>query len=221
MNTTQLKRFAQDARRKLITLVGGKLEAVLTEDSSAIRAKAETIKELRSDMESMGRKALIDKVAYTWFNRLVALRFMDANDFQPLGTNILSPAQGVSSNSPQILSDIHAGLFPEDLKLNRQYINNLLNGTVASNNPDNDIYRAVLIAVCNDLHRIFPFLFEHIDDYSELLLPDDLTSPFSIVADVVNGMTVEDCAEVEIIGWLYQFYVSELNEELISSKRVY
>src|SRR5690606_447121 len=76
----------------------------------------------------------------------------------------------------------------------------------------------VLIAVCNDLHRIFPFLFERIDDYSELLLPDDLTSPFSIIADVVKGMSAEDCAEVEIIGWLYQFYISEKKDEVFASK---
>ncbi len=221
MNTSQLKRFAQEARTKLITLVSGKLDAVLTQDNASLRGKVTIINKLEQDLEQVGKAQLIDKVAYTWFNRLVALRFMDANDFQPLGINILSPAAGQSIGSPQILNDIHAGIFPEDLKLDREYINNVLNGVLKSNNPDNDIYRHILIAVCNDLHRVFPFLFERIDDYTELLLPDDLTSAFSIVADVVNGMSAEDCQEVEIIGWLYQFYVSDLNETLISSKKVY
>ncbi len=218
MNTTQIKRFAQDVRKKLITLVGGKLEAVLTQDSAALRAKTDTINKLNNEIKSIGKEALIDKVAYIWFNRLVALRFMDANDFQPLGINVLSPAQGTSSTSPQILSDIQAGVFPEDLPLDRKYINNVLSGVTTSNNPDNDIFRHILIAVCNDLHRIFPFLFERIDDYTELLLPDDLTSPFSIIADVVNGMSVSDCLEVEIIGWLYQFYISEKKDEVFASK---
>lgn len=218
MNTSQLKKFAQDARIKLINSVGAKLEEVLTHDSAALRAKANIIERLREDLNKIGREALIDKIAYVWFNRLVALRYMDANDFQPLGVNVLSPVVGKEEGTPQILSDIHAGIFPADLLLDRRYINDVLNGTTPSNNPDNTIFRLVLIAVCNDLHRIFPFLFERIDDYSELLLPDDLTSPFSIVADVQKGMPTEDCKEVEIIGWLYQFYISEKKDEVFASK---
>ena len=218
MNISQLKRFAQEARKKLITLVGGKLEAVLTQDSAALRGKAEVITKLKEKIAEIGEEALIDKVAYTWFNRLVALRFMDANDYQPLGINILSPAKNAANVSPQILSDIHSGIFPADLALDKKHINDLLNGSIASVNADNDIFRQVLIAVCNDLNRIFPFLFERIDDYSELLLPDDLTSAFSIIADVVKGMSAKDCAEVEIIGWLYQFYISEKKDEVFASK---
>ncbi|MGJ1349837.1 BREX-1 system adenine-specific DNA-methyltransferase PglX [Sphingobacterium siyangense] len=217
MDTVQLKRFAQEARKKLSTLVDGKLEAVLKDDSGSLRAKQDTIRQLQTELEKLGREALVDKVAYTWFNRLVAIRFMDANGFQPLGVNILSPAEGIGGNIPQILNDIHAGQFPDDLKIDHQYINDVLNGVISSNNPDNTIYRHVLIAVCNDLHRIFPFLFERIDDYSELLLPDDLTSPFSILADMVAGMSVSDCAEVEIIGWLYQFYISEKKDEVFAA----
>lgn len=218
MNTSQIKKFAQEARTKLLNLVAGKLESVLTQDSASLRAKAETIKKLNEEIKEIGKDALIDKVAYTWFNRFVALRFMDANDFQPLGINILSPTHGLTSGSPQILADVQAGIFPENLKLDRNYINDILNGVTASSNPDNDIYRHILIAVCNDLNRIFPFLFEKIDDYTELLLPDDLTTPFSIVNDVVNGMTVQNCAEVEIIGWIYQFYISEKKDEVFAAK---
>lgn len=217
MNTAQLKRFAQEARRKLNTLIDGKLESVLNSDSGFLREKQHTIKKLQADLEKLGRSPLVEKVAYIWFNRLVALRFMDVNGFQPLGVNILSSAQGTDGNIPQILNDIHANIFPEDLKVDRQYVNEVLNGAINSNNPDNTIYRHVLIAVCNDLHRIFPFLFERIDDYTELLLPDDLTSPFSIVSDIVGGMAVEDCAEVEIIGWLYQFYISEKKDEVFAA----
>lgn len=218
MNTSKLKKFAQEARTKLMTLVAGKLEAVQKQDTAALRDKAVTIQKLNEKITEIGKEALIDKVAYTWFNRLVALRFMDVNDFQPLGISILSPANGATTQSSQILGDIHAGIFPDDLSLDRPYINAILNGTIASANADNTIFRYILIAVCNDLHRVFPFLFEKIDDYSELLLPDDLTSPFSIIADIVNGMSAEECREVEIIGWLYQFYVSEKKDEVFASK---
>lgn len=218
MNTNQLKKFAQEARKKLIGLVGAKLEKVLTQDSVALRTKASVIESLKEELSKTSKEVLIDKVAYTWFNRLVALRFMDANDFQPLGINVLSPAPGVAGSSSQLLSDIQAGIFPSDLNLDNEYIMAVLNRTTPSNNPDDTVFRLVLIAVCNDLHRIFPFLFERIDDYTELLLPDDLTSSFSIVSDIVNGMSTEDCQEVEIIGWLYQFYISEKKDEVFSAK---
>jgi hypothetical protein len=105
--------------------------------------------------------------------------------------------------------------------VNKVQLFDILDGRQPSNNPDNDVYRMLLVAVCNNLSHLFPFLFERIEDYTELLLPDDLTSPFSIVTDIVNGMADEDCREVEIIGWLYQFYISEKNEELIQSKKAY
>lgn len=218
MNTAQLKKFAQEARIKLIASIEGKLEEVLTLDSSQIRAREEVINRLKTDLEKIGKETFVEKIADVWFNRFVALRYMDANDFQPLGINIISPAAGREEGTPQILSDIQAGVFPADLELDQQYINDLLNGVSESNNIENTIFRHVLIAVCNDLHRIFPFLFERINDYSELLLPEDLTSPFSIVTDVLKNMPTEDCKEVEIIGWLYQFYISEKKDEVFASK---
>ena len=80
------------------------------------------------------------------------------------------------------------------------------------------MFRLLLIAACNDLHVKFPFLFEAINDYTELLLPDDLTSEFSIVHDVVIDMCSDDCQQVEVIGWLYQFYISEKKDEVFASK---
>ncbi|RMG72890.1 MAG: BREX-1 system adenine-specific DNA-methyltransferase PglX, partial [Bacteroidetes bacterium] len=97
-------------------------------------------------------------------------------------------------------------------------VNDLLDGKLPSSNPQNEAYRHLLIAACNALHRQFPFLFEKINDYTELLLPADLTSEFSIVHDVVQGMPAEDCQQVEIIGWLYQFYISEKKDAVFASK---
>lgn len=221
MNTNQLKKFAQSARVKLIEQVGAKLNYVLTHDTAELRGKANTVKKLKEAVDKNGKQQVIEKVAYTWFNRLVALRFMDANGYQPIGMSVLTPANAANSVSPELLDAAHSGSIPTDLTVDRQHILDLLDGRVSSNNPDNEVFRILLVAVCNQLHSIFPFLFEKIDDYTELLLPDDLTSSFSIVKEIIDGMPNEDCAEVEILGWLYQFYISEKNEELISSKKVY
>lgn len=221
MNTNQLKKFAQAARTKLIEQVGAKLDYVLTHDTAELRGKANTLKKLNDAVSKNGKANVIDKVAYTWFNRLVALRYMDANGYQPIGMAVITPANTTNSVSPELLDAAHGGSIPSDLNVDRKQILDLLDGRTSSSNPDNEVFRILLVAVCNQLHGIFPFLFERIDDYTELLLPDDLTSPFSIIKDVVDGMTNQDCGEVEILGWLYQFYISEKNEELISSKKVY
>src|SRR5690625_2832278 len=216
MNTNKLKKFAQETRRKLLKQVNGKLEHVLNTDSSELRGKAQTVKELKKELDKLGREALVDKVAYTWFNRLVALRYMDARGYQPLEMAILTPQKG--QVSPQILQEAMAGHIPGELKVNTQQVMDILDGRTSSSNPENEAYRLLLVASCNHLHSIFPFLFEAIDDYTELLLPDDLTSEFSIVQDVIEGMTDEDCQQVEILGWLYQFYISEKKDEVFASK---
>jgi hypothetical protein len=218
MNTNQLKKFAQAARTKLIEQVGAKLDFVLTHDTAELRGKANTLKKLNEAISKNGKANVIDKVAYTWFNRLVALRYMDANGYQPLGMSVITPANTTNSVSPELLDAAHGGSIPSDLNVDRKQILDLLDGRISSSNPDNEVFRKLLVAVCNQLHGIFPFLFERIDDYTELLLPDDLTSPFSIIKDVVDGMTSKDCAEVEIIGWLYQFYISEKKDEVFASK---
>ena len=216
MNTNQLKKFAQDARRKLLAQVGAKLEYVLNTDSAELREKTAQINALRDELARTDKPRLIDKVAYTWFNRLMALRFMDANDFQPGGIRIVSPKDGFTL--PQLLDEAKQGHFPEEVPVERQKVLDLLDGRLPSANPQNEAYRHLLIAACNALHRQFPFLFERINDYTELLLPDDLTSEFSIVHDVVQGMPADDCQQVEIIGWLYQFYISEKKDEVFASK---
>ncbi len=190
---------------------------VLSQDTSELRGRADTLQKLNEEIHRHGKQAMIDKVSYTWFNRLVALRFMDVNGYQPIGLSVVSPATP-DHVSPQILTEAHSGNIPGELKVNKTQLFDILDGRQPSNNPDNEVYRMLLVAACNHLSHLFPFLFERIEDYTELLLPDDLTSPFSIVTDVVNGMAEEDCREVEIIGWLYQFYISEKKDEVFASK---
>ena len=215
MNTNQLKKFAQEARRKLIDQVSAKLNYVLTSDSAELREKRTAVQKLKEALKEISEDQLIDKVAYTWFNRFVALRFMDVNDYQPIGVQVLSTLDGFTT--PEILDDAKRGNIHDELQVDRRKIGDLLDGRIPSSNSQNEVYKLLLTGVCNHLHKTFPFLFERIDDYTELLLPDDLTSEFSIVQDIREGMSKDDCKEVEIIGWLYQFYISEKKEEVFAS----
>lgn len=219
MNTNALKKFAQEARRKLIEQVSSKLEYVLNTDSPELREKADQVRKLRETINMSSKAEVIDKVTYTWFNRFIALRFMDANEYQPIGIRVLTPKDGYTL--PELLDEAKQGHIPAELSVKKQHIFDLLHGKTPSANAQDEAYKELLIGACNHLNKVFPFLFERINDYTELLLPDDLTSELSIVQDIRDGMTVEDCSEVEIIGWLYQFYISEKNVELISSKKVY
>ncbi len=219
MNTSKLKNFARAARQKLIEQVSARLDYILTTDTAELREKAAPIKALKDELNRAGREALVEKVAYTWFNRLMALRYMDVNDYQPLDLRVLSPKEGYTT--PELLDEAKRGHIPDELRVDARRINDLLDGRLPSANPQNEAYRILLVAACNYLHTVLPFLFERLSDYTELLLPDDLTSEFSIVHDVREGMAPDDCTQVEVIGWLYQFYISEENERLISSKKSY
>ena len=216
MNTNALKKFAQEARIKLISQVGAKLEYVLTSDSAELREKGVQLNKLQEAINNTSKEHIIDKVAYTWFNRLMALRFMDVNDYQPLGVRVITPKENYTL--PEILDEAKQGNIPEELPVKHQRIYDLLDGKTPSKNPQNEAFKELLIGACNHLSQVFPFLFERITDYTELLLPDDLTSEFSIVQDIRDGMTIEDCAEVEIIGWIYQFYISEKKDAVFASK---
>ncbi|WP_417214265.1 BREX-1 system adenine-specific DNA-methyltransferase PglX [Bizionia sp.] len=216
MNTNNLKRFAQAARLKLLDQIGAKLEKVLTTDSAELREKANQIKQLQEAINKSNKQQVIDTVAYTWFNRLVALRFMDVNGYEPIGIKVVSPAS--KATLPELLQEAKDGNIPQELPVNHQRIYQILDGSIPSANAQNEAYREVLVGACNHLHTVFPFLFERINDYSELLLPDDLISSFSIIEDIKQGMLPEDCQEVEILGWLYQFYISEKKDEVFAAK---
>lgn len=217
MNTNQLKRFAQAARTKLMEQVGARLDYILQTDTAELREKAEALRKLQEAINAASREQVIEKIAYTWFNRLVALRFMDVNHYQPLGVRVVTPKEGYTL--PEILEEAKHGHISGELPVDRTHVMELLDGLKPSANPQNEAYKELFIAACNHLNRIFPFLFERIDDYAELLLPDDLLSEYSILQDVREGMEADDCREVEIIGWLYQFYISEKKDEVFASKK--
>ena len=216
MNTNALKKFAQEARRKLMALISARLEFVLSTDSSFIREKADQVEKLKEAIKSSSKEQIVEKVTYTWFNRFMALRFMDVNDYQPIDIRVLTPKDNFTL--PAILDEAKQGNIPDELKVDKQRIFDLLDGKIPSTNGQNEAYKELLIGACNHLNSVFPFLFERINDYTELLLPDDLTSELSIIQDIRDGMGTEDCAEVEVIGWLYQFFISEKKDEVFASK---
>jgi len=217
MNTNALERFAKLTRIKLLDQVGRKLEYVTKNTDEVFLATNSTqINSLKEKIDAFGEKQVIESVSYTWFNRLMALRFMDAN-----GYNIPKVVSSAIGKTPEILQNALAGQVDDILSLNRQRLNNLLDGKVVVADNQTDAYKILLIASCNYWHNSMPFMFERISDYTELLLPDDLLSDYSIISDIRDGMSDEDCLHEEILGWLYQFYISDENERLIKSKKVY
>jgi len=213
LDTSGLKKFAQAARRTLMDQVSVKLDLVLAEGSAARREQPQAVKELEKQIANDGREQVVERVAYTWFNRFSALRFMDAN--RNTRVRVVSPAEAQSR--PEILAEAAAGHIDEEIpEATRQKVAALLEGRSPSQDPQGEAYRLLLVAVCNGWHRVMPFLFEKIADYTELLMPDDLLSTTSILTRMREVMTEEACRDVDIIGWLYQFYISEKKDEVFA-----
>jgi len=216
MDTNKLKRLAQDARTYLIGQVSSKLGLVLAEGSAARREVPTAVRELERNIQVTSQAQVIEKVAYTWFNRFTALRFMDANGYT--NPRVVTPAEGATR--PEILADAVAGHFDEAIPANtRATVTALLDGRMPSRDAQGEAYRLLLVAMCNHWHGHMPFMFEKIADFTELLMPEDLLSPDSVLAGLRTEMTDEDCQDVEVIGWLYQFYISEKKNRVFEALR--
>ena len=202
-NTAALKTFAQETRKKLISLISTKMDFILTQDTAELRGFESQIAKLKSAIAEKGKVLVVEEVAYTWFNRVMALRYMDANGYTDL--KVVTP--GMGQMRPEILQEAMAGNIDEDLHVK-----------VDDNPKEAVLYRRLLVAFCNQYGENMPFLFEHICDYTEMLLPDDLLSDQSFVTDIRNGMTDDDCQNVEIMGWLYQFYITDRKDDAEKKK---
>ena len=207
MDTSKLKKFAQFARRTLSEQISAKLALVLSDGSAARRESPAAVKKLEEAIKDHGKAWVTERVAYIWFNRFCALRFMDVNRYTRIG--IVSPAEG--QFQPEILLEAKMGHIDEEMvpAKTQQLVADLLAGKSPSHDPQGEAYRLLVVAACNAWHQAMPFLFERIDDYTELLMPDDLLSGNSILAYTREAMTPDACEDVEVIGWLYQFYISE------------
>ncbi|MFU0783154.1 MAG: BREX-1 system adenine-specific DNA-methyltransferase PglX [Thermoanaerobacterium thermosaccharolyticum] len=148
---------------------------------------------------------VIEEIAYTWFNRFIALRYMEVNGYLPTGVRVLSSSEE-GRWEPDIVYNALTVDLPVDKKKVLEY---------KEKNNIEELYRYLLIIQCNELNRILPFMFEEINDYTELLLPDNLLKEGSVIRRLVSDIDEADFKEgVEIIGWLYQFYVSEKKDEV-------
>mgnify|MGYP003668953647 CR=1 FL=1 len=214
MDTNALKKFAQAARNLLINQVSVRLDMVLAEGAVARREHPEAIARLEA-AANRNRAHVIEQSAYTWFNRFTALRFMDVRGLT--NPRVVSPADGATR--PEILAEAMAGNLPDRA---RPEIAEYLNGTRPAHDGQAEAYRLLLIHACNEWHGSMPYMFERADmldraeDYTELLMPDDLLSPDSILARLREVMSEEACQDVEIIGWLYQFYISEKKDQVFA-----
>jgi type II restriction/modification system DNA methylase subunit YeeA len=222
METAQLKKFAQNARRLLLEQVSSKLGFVLKSESATRRESPKAVNQLEEALSALGKEALIDKVAYIWFNRFSALRFMDVNGYNRV--SVVSPTAG--QIQPEILAEAKAGHIDDSLvdAQATERVLGLLNGSIKSPDGQAEAFRQLIVSVCNSYHSLMPYLFQRIDDYTELLMPDDLLSENSVLALTREAMTAESCESVEVIGWLYQFYISEKKdkvfEDLKKNKKV-
>lgn len=228
MNKSNLKSYAPQARKDFIAAVSaranllglsetaGTLEVAPAQtqgDVTVIAGQAWPAKvsgqrdKLIERIHKDGFAHTMEAVAYTWFNRFAALRYMELHDYLGHGHRALSSTYG---GLPDILT--HATDLTSELPgLNAAKVTELK----LAGNRDGELYRMLLVAQCNALSRAMPFLFERIDDDSELLLPDNLLRSDSVIAKLVEAIPEEDWTEVEIIGWLYQFYISEKKDQVI------
>lgn len=218
MKNINLETFAQNAKKILELQIESRIAQIESgEITISVMDNLDSVNKLLIRIKDVGRKAVVEEVAYTWFNRICALRFMDARGYNK--TMIVSPLPGMIL--PEILSDALSGVFNDDVitVAQQQKLIGLLDGSIISDNAQRDIYRILLVSSCNALNNYLPFLFEKINDYTDLLLPEDLLSANSIISKAVESITIEECSSVEVLGWLYQFYISEKKDEVMKSKK--
>ncbi|ABK99895.1 BREX-1 system adenine-specific DNA-methyltransferase PglX [Pelobacter propionicus] len=223
MNKAKLKSYAPAARRDFIQAVTDRAHFFGLSESNIIPVEesgdvaiiggrpfplkvAAQRKKLEERVKREGFNQVMETVAYTWFNRFLALRFMELHGYLEHGFRVLSNSG--NSTVPEILD------YASELDLtglDKQKVVELkLDGS-----KDAELYRLLLVAQCNALHTTMPFLFEKIEDETELLLPDNLLHSDSLIRKLVTEIEEEDWQEVEIIGWLYQFYISEKKDQVI------
>jgi hypothetical protein len=219
MNTSALKAFAPAVRKQLIEAVSRKLDFALTARTpDYLDTYATQVRSLR-ELATEDRKGLIERVAYTWFNRLAALRYLDARNWHPFHVKVLMAASAADT-LPELFTVARLGAVPEEL---RRYIDTarmeaLLQGRIPSADPQGEVYRLLVLAACRFYNEILPDVFERLDDETELLLPDDLLTEQSVAQGFRTEITDEDCEQVEVLGWLYQFYISEKKDQVMARK---
>lgn len=220
MNKSAIQKFAIQARRDLIEQVkqrayqyGVEQDGYGDADADAVSGRVLTPaeksqrQELIRLIQDKGYDQVMEEVAYTWFNRFVALRFMEVNNYLPTHIRVFSDASGAFK--PEILSDV---LHLELEGLRRERVSEYL-----EQNDDEGLYRYLLLTQCNALSDCLPWMFEPMGSYTELLLPNNILRSDSVLGHMVSDIPEEDWQDaVQIIGWLYQYYNDERKNEVIN-----
>lgn len=228
MNKTALKNFATWSRRKLIEQVQTKAflygidekngllmeeqfgQLVINGQTYPLSMKS-SFTALQKQLEQKGYKQLLEEVAYTWFNRIIAIRYMEVHEYLPEKVNVLSSSVG--RVDPDILFEYDT----MELAIDEAKVRELVNA-----GDTEAAFRLLFVAQCNALNTILPFMFEKIQDYTELLLPDFLLDAESVIKTLVQSEELtESFEEIEVIGWLYQYYIAEEKDRVFAQKSKY
>ena len=223
MQTAKLKAYAPKARRDFIAAVTRRAAKFGLSDQGAspVREEGQVViiegqpypKRLAAQRDKLAKRIaqqgfapVLEAAAYTWFNRFAAIRYLELHGYLDHSFRVLSHPGGGAL--PEILEHAHHLDLPG---LDRARVMDLkLDGT-----RDEELYRDLLLAQCRALHQAMPFLFESVDDETELLLPEHLLQTDSLIRELVTAIPEDDWQEIEIIGWLYQFYISEKKDQVI------
>ena len=220
MNKNAIKKYAIWARRELIERVSQRAmiygitpKEVGNPDADSVHGHllSQTEKKQRQalirNIQAKGYAQVMEEVAYTWFNRFAALRFMEVNGYLPSHVRVFTNDAG--EFKPQILAEaIHLELDGLDMK--KVY-------ALENENQSDELFKYLLIVQCNALNSILPGMFQRIDDYTELLLPDYLLREGSVIEQMVTTIPEEDWTDqVQIIGWLYQYYNTEPKDKVFA-----
>ncbi|MDU4278376.1 MAG: BREX-1 system adenine-specific DNA-methyltransferase PglX [Finegoldia magna] len=220
MDKNAIRKFATFARSELIQKVSQKaLEFGISEENTSFTDKKvftdepltntekTQLQALIKKIEEQGYNQVIEEVAYTWFNRFIALRFMEVNGYLPSHIRVFTDE--CDNLNPEILQEA-INLQFENMDFEKVY-------ELKEKSSDEELFKYLLILQCNDLNQYLPEMFQKINDYTELLLPDNLLRKDSIIDKMITEIPNEDWTEqVEIIGWLYQYYNEELKDKVFS-----
>ena len=218
MNKSAIQKFAIWARTELIAQVSqrafqygitaedyGDANAATVNGQALTPSEQSQRRELVSEIQQKDYHQVMEEVAYTWFNRFIALRFMEVNNYLPSHIRIFSDSAGAFK--PEILND---ALHLELPGLDREKIAEFI-----EKNQTEDLYRYLLLTQCNALNEAMPRMFERMGSYTELLLPNNILKADGVLGRMVTDIPEEDWTDqVQIIGWLYQYYITELNEQV-------
>lgn len=205
------EQFDKEQKGDIFVLSNEKHKLNLTKDEMDDRDK------LAKRINEVGKAQVIEEATFTWFNRIIAIRYMEVNDYlpltkdnQPLGFRVLSSKD--NTPDPEILKYVNLNNSALDLKLNKEYYLNL---------EESKRFNYVLLLICNKLRETIPQVFDGRTDYIDVLIPDNFLSENGLISKLLRDVPEDNFKQVEVIGWLYQYYNQIEKDKVISAKKAY